>query len=474
MRDYASQRDWQVISEYIEPGASAKTAQRPELQRLLTCLREAKERVDILLVHKIDRLARNVFDHATIKALLKQRDIRLASVVENIDESVSGQLVENIMASIAQFYSANLSEEVKKGMRQKVLKGGWPHRPPRGYVLITSQEGDSKKIEIHPKDGSLMKRAFDLYATGWYSVRTLSTRLAREGLVAPLGQPMSQAHLRRLLSNSFYAGLVHWHDHENRGTHPALISRELFDRVQEVIKQRYKNPGPKGSVISGFPLRGLAICASCRGRMTSERHGKWSYYRCSRQTYRRELCSGRACNSERAHAGIERICRQVQIDQKLAQQISVAAHALIAQRVADQIEQQKQLRTIQDSLGQSEMQLTKAFTGGDLAPNAYKGQIAQLRAKREEIAKLESHSVSRDPLEEAVSKCLHLATSFWHLYQPLPEIRKAMLLKILFETIVIDQTGIVGFVLRSPFSELCQPTEAKQPTDLASAILRTA
>jgi hypothetical protein len=120
------------------------------------------------------------------------------------------------------------------------------------------------------------------------------------------------------------------------------------------------------------------------------------------------------------------------------------------------------------------MQLTKAFTGGDLAPNAYKGQIAQLRAKREEIAKLESHSVSRDPLEEAVSKCLHLATSFWHLYQPLPEIRKAMLLKILFETIVIDQTGIVGFVLRSPFSELCQPTEAKQPTDLASAILRTA
>ena len=114
MRDYDAQRDWQVISEYIELGASAKTAERPELQRLLTTLREAKERVDILLVHKIDRLAPSVFDHATIKALLKQRDIRLASVVENIDESVLGQLVENIMASIAQFYSVNLSEEVKK------------------------------------------------------------------------------------------------------------------------------------------------------------------------------------------------------------------------------------------------------------------------------------------------------------------------------------------------------------------------
>jgi site-specific DNA recombinase len=473
-RDYASQRDWQVISEYIEPGASAKTAERPELQRLLTCLREAKERVDILLVHKIDRLARNVFDHATIKALLKQRDIRLASVVENIDESVSGQLVENIMASIGQFYSANLSEEVKKGMRQKVLKGGWPHRPPRGYVLITSRESDSKKIEIHPKEGPLMKRAFELYASSWYSVRTLSTRLAREGLVGPLGQPMSQAHLRRLLANSFYAGFVRWHDHENRGTHPALIPRELFDKVQNVIRQRYKNPGPKGSVIGGFPLRGLAICASCRGRMTSERHGKWSYYRCSRQTYRRELCAGRACNADRAHAGIERICRQVQIDRPLAREISIAAKALIGQRLADMAGQQTQLGATRAGLAQAEMQLTQAFTRGDVAPNAYKNEIAQLRAKGEELTKLVSHSVSRDRLEDTVNRCLQLATSFWHLYVPLSEIRQATLLKNLFETIVLDHTGIVGYVLRSPFNELCHAARANQPTDLAAAILRAA
>ena len=108
------------------PGASARTTDRPALQRLLARIRTADTKIGAVLVHKIDRLARNVVrprDHPSPQTAR----IRLASVVENVDDTVSGQLVENIMASIAQFYSANLSEEVKKGMRQKVLKGGWPH-----------------------------------------------------------------------------------------------------------------------------------------------------------------------------------------------------------------------------------------------------------------------------------------------------------------------------------------------------------
>src|SRR5260221_5414407 len=106
MREYARHQGWSVVEEFVEPGASAKTTDRPALQRLLSLVRDRESKIDVLLVHKVDRLARNVYDHATIKVLLKQHDIRLASVVENLDDSVPGQLVENIMASIAQFYSA--------------------------------------------------------------------------------------------------------------------------------------------------------------------------------------------------------------------------------------------------------------------------------------------------------------------------------------------------------------------------------
>src|SRR6476646_4805147 len=134
-REYVGRHGWTVVREFVEAGASARTADRPVLQQMLTAV-QSDNGIHVVVVHKIDRLARNVYDHATIRALLQQRGVRLASVVENVDDSVSGQLVENIMASIAQFYSANLSEEVKKGLRQKVLHGGWPHLPPCGYVQV--------------------------------------------------------------------------------------------------------------------------------------------------------------------------------------------------------------------------------------------------------------------------------------------------------------------------------------------------
>jgi site-specific DNA recombinase len=246
MREYAKQRAWVIVEEFVEPGASAKTSDRPALQRLLGRVQRSDTRIDVVLVHKIDRLARNVYDHATMRALFKQHDVRLASVVENVDDSTSGQLIENIMASLAQFYSANLSEEVKKGMRQKVLRGGWPHKPPRGFMLEKRSDGVGNRVAIHPKHGPLMRRAFELYSSGLYSIRSVAVLLAREGLLARHGGPIPQAHLRRLLTNSFYAGRVRWHDMECPSQHPALVSQLVFDKVQEVLRQRYRNPGAKG------------------------------------------------------------------------------------------------------------------------------------------------------------------------------------------------------------------------------------
>src|SRR5262249_15961549 len=128
MREYAIQHGWIVLEEFVEPGASGRTADRPLLRELLARCKDGNPKADVVLVHKIDRFARNGSDYANIKTILKQHGVRLASVVENTDDSISGELIENIMASIAQFYSANLGQEARKGMRQKVLGGGWPHK----------------------------------------------------------------------------------------------------------------------------------------------------------------------------------------------------------------------------------------------------------------------------------------------------------------------------------------------------------
>lgn len=113
MKDYAKKNNWKVVGHFIDEGESARTANRPELKNLIQHCKENKG-VNIILVHKIDRLARNLIDYATIKAILKQKGIKLVSVSEPFDDNPVGHLLENIIASISEWYSANLGEEIKK------------------------------------------------------------------------------------------------------------------------------------------------------------------------------------------------------------------------------------------------------------------------------------------------------------------------------------------------------------------------
>ncbi len=164
MRQYANDRGWTILNEFVEAGASARTAERPVLRQPLSrCRDHQNAKVDVVLVHKIDRLARNLADHVAIKAMLRRRQVTLASVSENLEDSVSGQLVEHIMAAMAEFYSANLSEEVKKGMSQCVQQGRWPHHPPRGYRIVRSDQQSTIVIDEH--EGPLVPKRSRLEST---------------------------------------------------------------------------------------------------------------------------------------------------------------------------------------------------------------------------------------------------------------------------------------------------------------------
>jgi site-specific DNA recombinase len=131
-RRYADERSWIVAQEFVDGGESARTTDRPQFQRMLRLLREDRS-VGFLIVHKLVRLARNLEDHSQVRAALRKAGVRLVSVTESLEESASGRLVEGILASINEFYSANLSQEIRKGQKQKAREGGWPTVAPLGY-----------------------------------------------------------------------------------------------------------------------------------------------------------------------------------------------------------------------------------------------------------------------------------------------------------------------------------------------------
>lgn len=469
MRDYARQHDWVIVGEFIEPGVSARTAERPSLQRMLAMVRDRESKIGVVLVHKIDRLARNVADHATIRALLKQLGIRLASVVENVDDSVSGQLVENIMASIAQFYSANLGEEVKKGLRQKVLKGGWPHLPPTGYVPVRNADGHGSHVEAHPRLGPLISRAFERYATGQYSLRGLSEGMAKEGLVARTGTPIVQSQMLRILTNPFYSGRLRWKGLNLDGAHRPLVTPDVFAKVQAIVEQRYRHVGVKGTV-PGFPLRAVAICGSCRGRMTAERHDRWGYYRCSRQSYKKERCVARFCNAVKAHSDLLNLCSTLQLTRVHAAAIRKAARARLTAQGAESGKRIEGLRVRDGDLRRSEMELTEVFAGSTRVSAAdYGSRVEELRAQRAAIANAIS-GAKANPSEilKEVDQILDLATSMRDIYESLSDGKRPELLRLVFKTIVLGSDGVMGFSL-TPAFEALSSSAAKSENPVASA-----
>ena len=130
-----------IAKEFVEGGVSATTTRRPALQSMLTYLEEetaAGRAIDYVIVHKLDRLVRNRYDDTTLGRRFDELGVRLVSTSENIDQSPGGLLLHGIMASIAEFYSANLSNEVKKGMDEKVRSGGCIGRAPLGYRNTTT------------------------------------------------------------------------------------------------------------------------------------------------------------------------------------------------------------------------------------------------------------------------------------------------------------------------------------------------
>jgi site-specific DNA recombinase len=172
-----------AVDEYVDKGESARSADRPRLRAMLARVQEDGD-VEAVVVHKVDRLARNMEDHIAIRALLRRRGVALVSVTENLDETASGRLVEGIHALMAEFYSANLAAEVRKGMGQKAKLGGYPQKAPVRYLNIREPIGGRQVAHIvpDPERAPLVRIAFELYATGEWTIERLTEEMAHRGL----------------------------------------------------------------------------------------------------------------------------------------------------------------------------------------------------------------------------------------------------------------------------------------------------
>jgi site-specific DNA recombinase len=264
----------QLAGAYVERAESARSDDRPVLQQMLKELPTLG--VQYLIVHKVDRLARNRLDDAMLYQRLQEMGITLVSASENIDETPAGRLMHGMLATFAEYYSNNLANEVKKGLHQKHRQGGTPFRAPIGYLherkLVEGR--DVRTVIVDPDRAPLVQLAFQLYASGQWSLIRLTAHLEAQGLVSrptpkrPV-HPLGVSAVHRLLSNPYYVGVVAYAGETAVGRHEPLIDQATFERVQSLLLAG--RHGERASKHEHY-LRGTIVCAECGGRLLFGRH----------------------------------------------------------------------------------------------------------------------------------------------------------------------------------------------------------
>lgn len=274
-----------VVGEYIDAGESARSADRPQLQEMLARIENRRD-ADTVIVHKVDRLARNRYDDVTINLRLQQAGATLVSVTESIDDSPSGQLLHAIMAANAEFFSRNLANETLKGLSQKFKAGGTIGLAPIGYINTVIRVGgrDDRGVSPDPERAEHVQWAFEAYATGRYSLDELLDELTERGLTTrPTpkrpAKPLSTSTLGRILSNRYYIGRVRYKGVETAGTHVPLVSEELFGKVAAVLQARAAS-GERYRVHTHY-LKGSIYCGGCQSRLCFTHAKKvYAYFFC--------------------------------------------------------------------------------------------------------------------------------------------------------------------------------------------------
>lgn len=268
-----AQRNGIVIVEWFEERVTAAKRGRSIFARMLKSLERGGAHG--IIIHKIDRSARNLRDWADLADLI-DRGAEIHFAHDDVDlRSRGGRLSADIQAVVAADFIRNLREETRKGFYGRLKQGIYPLRAPVGYV----DRGRGCVKEIDSINGPLVRQAFELYATGDYPFHALQAEMHRRGLRGRKGNTISLNGLTTMLNNPFYIGLIHLRKSDEifEGAHPPLVTKALYDRVQNVLRGNrigipYKHD---------FLFRRLVRCKGCGRSLIGERvKGRYIYYRC--------------------------------------------------------------------------------------------------------------------------------------------------------------------------------------------------
>ena len=291
---YAEKNGITIVKHYIDRAISAKTDNRPEFQQMIKD--SDKKLFDIVLVWKLDRFARNRYDSARYKTQLKKNGVKLMSATEIISEGPEGIILESVLEGYAEYYSADLSEKVVRGMTENALKGIYNGGTiPFGYMI-----DETRHYQPDPLLAPYVEQTFQKYADG-ATMTDLRDWLKAHNIKNSMGGEMSYNTIQRMLSNRRYIGELRLRDVVQPNAIPALVSEDLFNKVQEKLAKNKKAPA-RHKAEESYLLTTKLYCGKCGALMFGEsgvsHTGKmYTYYKCA-AAKKKKTCDKKAVRKQ--------------------------------------------------------------------------------------------------------------------------------------------------------------------------------
>lgn len=276
---YADAHGYNIIHEYVDRAQTGRNDNRDEFQQMLSDT--AKKQFSVIIVWKVDRFGRNREEITFNKHRCKQHGVRVEYVAENLPDSPEAVILESVLEGMAEYYSLQLSQNIKRGYRENAKKGKYCGGSiPLGYKL-----DEEKRFVIDPQTAPIVKMIFEMYARG-QTITEISAYLNGQGITTTAGRPFTKNSLRSLLKNEKYIGNIVYKNGEVRvdGCVPPITDQETFDAVQKMLQVNRRAPAHKWTR-ADYILSGKLFCGLCGSPMvgesgTSKTGAKHNYYAC--------------------------------------------------------------------------------------------------------------------------------------------------------------------------------------------------
>lgn len=285
-RSFAMRNGWRVVSVYADRAISGTTDKRPQFQKMIAD--SAKGQFQIVVCWKHDRFARNRYDAALYKARLKHNGVSVEYAAETVPAGPEGIILDSVMEGYAEYYSANLAQNVLRGIYDNALQRRVLSRPPFGLQI-----GEDHKYALDEFRAPIVKRVFEEFASGVSSVQIVS-ELSAEGIRMQNGNPLTKNFVPKIIKNEKYKGLYRYADIEDETAIPAIVSSDLWDKANAMLEKHRRAPASKRTD-EGYILTGKLYCGHCEEAMvagsgTGKSGRLFQYYACNGRRYKKNGC----------------------------------------------------------------------------------------------------------------------------------------------------------------------------------------